>query len=556
MLNTKIISSNEKVFLDDSFDSFERLEKISALKGERLCFQLIAKASADCHGFRHYGLSLDGELAKYATVRKVESVPVTNPVSTPDFSPYDDNYLRTKPGVYPDVLSPITEDKRVFFSHILLYSLWIEVDIPKVCTEIGESRLTVTLEDSNGAKYTDGISVKVIDAVLPDQKLLLTQWFHCDCLASYYNVPVWSEEHWRIVENFARTARANGINLLLTPVFTPPLDTEVGGERLTNQLVKVTKRGDRYYFGYSLLDRWIDMCDRVGIEYFEISHLFTQWGAKHAPKVMATVDGEYKRIFGWDIDATGEEYTYFLRSFIKSFLKHMKKRGDDKRCYFHISDEPSLEHLENYKAAKAVVEDLLEGYTMMDALSSYDFWTKGICQTPIPVNDRIQEFIDGKVPNLWTYYCCGQCVNVSNRLVAMPSWRNRSIGMQLYKYDIVGFLQWGYNFYNNCRSRGTVNPYNDISGTNWVPAGDPFSVYPAADGTAYESLRIVVFTEALQDLRAMQLCESYYSKEEVVCELEKILGCEIRFDRCAKSAKTVHAMRERINEMIDKAIKA
>ena len=292
------------------------------------------------------------------------------------------------------------------------------------------------------------------------------------------------------------------------------------------------------------------MCDRIGIKYFEIAHLFTQWGAEHAPKIMATVDGEYKKIFGWETEATAPEYVSFLRQFIPEFLAHMKKNGNDKRCFFHISDEPQINHLESYKAAKSVVADLLEGYVIMDVLSDYDFWTQGIVSTPIPSNDHIKPFIENNVPNLWTYYCCGQRVNVSNRLISMPSWRNRSIGMQMYKYNIVGFLQWGYNFYNNQFSVNEIEPYTDLSGEHWVPAGDPFSVYPAQRGNALDSIRIVVFHDALQDMRAMQLCESLYSKDEVVAEIEKVFGETLTFDTCAKSEKTMLAIRERINEMI------
>ena len=231
----------------------------------------------------------------------------------------------------------------------------------------------------------------------------------------------------------------------------------------------------------------------------------------------------------------------------------MKQRGDDHRCYFHISDEPNTEQMPQYKASKAVVAELLEGYTIMDALSEYEFYKEGVVSTPIPSNNSIKPFIEAKVPGLWTYYCCGQCVDVSNRLIAMPAWRNRSIGMQFYKYDIAGFLQWGYNFYNNMHSVNTINPYADTSGEYWVPAGDPFSVYPAQDGTAYESTRIIVFHEALEDVRAMKLCESFYGKERVVSEMEAIFG-EIRFDRCAKSAEMMLAVRARIDELIALAV--
>ena len=347
----------------------------------------------------------------------------------------------------------------------------------------------------------------------------------------------------------------NGINLLLTPIFTPPLDTAIGGERPTVQLVGVTRNADTYDFDFTLLDRWIDMCDRQGIKYLEISHLFTQWGAMHAPKIMATVDGEHKRLFGWETDATSEAYRDFLRCFLTEFLAHMKRRGDDQRCLFHLSDEPSFtKHRESYEAARNIVADLLEGYTVMDALSNIKFYEEGLVQTPIPASNRIAPFLEAGVPNLWTYYCCGQQQDVSNRFVAMPAWRNRSIGMQFYKYDIVGFLQWGYNFYNNQLSRDSIDPYLELSANYAFPAGDAFSVYPAPDGTAYESTRIIVFHEALQDLAAMKLCERYYGKEAVVKAIEEVFGKSITFDTCAKSSEMMLRIRKAVNDMIKKAI--
>ena len=338
--------------------------------------------------------------------------------------------------------------------------------------------------------------------------------------------------------------------MLLTPVFTPPLDTEIGGERLTTQLVDVKKTEIGYEFGFSKLDRWIDMCNRVGIRYFEIAHLFTQWGAAHAPKIMACVEGEYKRIFGWETDATSEEYTQYLRAFLTAFLSHMKARGDDGRCYFHMSDEPNKLHIDRYRAVKASVADLLEGYPIMDALSNFEFYQDGLVELPIPSNDHIAPFIEANVPGLWTYYCCSQAVGVSNRFIAMPLWRTRSIGLQFYKFNIVGFLHWGYNFYNASLSKGTINPYLDTCAGFMFPAGDAFSVYPAQNGEALESIRILSFYEALQDARAFRLAETLCGRERVIEELELTFGEEIRFDRCAKSAEPLLQIRETINKMI------
>ena len=83
-----------------------------------------------------------------------------------------------------------------------------------------------------------------------------------------------------------------------------------------------------------------------------------------------------------------------------------------------------------------------------------------------------------------------------------------------------------------------------------MPSGDSISVYPGFRGEPLESLRLVVFHDAVQDIRAMQLCESLYSKEEVVSEIERIFGKELTFYTCARDADTILKIRERINEMI------
>lgn len=88
-------------------------------------------------------------------------------------------------------------------------------------------------------------TLKVIDAVLPKQELLFTEWFHTDCIADYYKVPVFSEKHWELIESFMRMAAQGGVNLILTPVFTPPLDTEVGGERTNCTACRCYRNGKR-----------------------------------------------------------------------------------------------------------------------------------------------------------------------------------------------------------------------------------------------------------------------------------------------------------------------
>ncbi len=554
MVKIKVVSSLEKQFPDQGIESFNEIKRFRILRNQHLSFQILYVEKDSNAPHRSWmKIKLSGELADYAELRTVEYVPVLQ-AAYPD--KLDDNYLRTEPGLYPDVLQPLHMNGMVPVLKLRTRSVFADID---ACGAVGGGDYPLKIELCNGDETVaeTEIMIRIIDAFLPDQSLRVTQWFHSDCLADWYGVDIFSEEHWNIIENFAATAVKNGIDTLLTPVFTPPLDTRIGGERPTVQLVGVRRISDgEYIFDYTLLDRWVEMCDRIGINYFEISHLFTQWGAAHAPKVIAEVDGQQKRIFGWDTEITGMdcEYAVFIRAFLSSFIEHMKESGNDKRCIFHISDEPNEECLEQYMLSKSIVADLLEDYTCMDALSHVEYYDRGIVTVPVAANNRIKDFIDAGVPRLWAYYCCGQSVKVSNRYISMPGARTRVMGMQCFKYGIEGFLQWGYNFYYNQGSCDLINPYFETSGEYFVPAGDAYSVYPAPDGTPLESIRLVQFREGLEDHRAMELCAGIYGKDAVIKAIEDKCG-KIGFDRCPHRAEEMQAMRDVVDDMIEMWIK-
>ena len=250
MLKTKIVSSQIKAFVDDSIENFQPLTHISALAGEKLSVQLLyvdeGRGALPTRPF--LTLSIEGDLAPYVTLRDVRSVPVDRPVYPQRF---DSQYLRTTPGIYPDVLTPLRYGGYVVVSREKLRSLWVEIDIPRGFTGSGALTLSLLLTragvgDTGITDYADrpklsedSLTVEVIPADLPEQKTLFTQWFYADCLASYYNVEVWSDRHFEIIEDFLRAAAARGRNMVYTPLLTPALNVVPPYLRNPSQLVKV-----------------------------------------------------------------------------------------------------------------------------------------------------------------------------------------------------------------------------------------------------------------------------------------------------------------------------
>ncbi len=538
-----VVSPLDKVFLDQDAPA-PIAHSLMGFQNEVISFQVAYRGGGFTHS-QFVRLRLESPILDHVRARRVRHVPVG--VAT--FPDADDNYLRRSPGLYPDLLTDLDKTQlRIYPDQ--WHTVWIDVE-PDGQVASGVYRVDAILELEDGTELArQRVMVEILPGILPDQALIHTKWLHLDGIANHYGVEVWSDRFWAITENFVRAAVRRGINMILTPIHTPPLDTGIGQERLTTQLVDIARVGGKYVFGFERLRRWVAMCQRCGVRYFEMAHLFSQWGAQQTPKIVATVDGVEQPIFGWHVDAQSDEYRAFIGQYLPALVDELKALGIADRTYFHISDEPDVAQLESYRAAKELIAPHIAGFPVIDALSSFEFFQQGVLEKPIPANNHIQPFIDAGVEGLWTYYCVGQYKDVSNLFMAMPSARNRIFGVQLYKYRIEGILQWGFNFYNDQHSRHPIDPYLVTDADGFVPGGDPFQVYPGPDGEPEESIRFMVTNMALQDLRALRWLDSLADRVAVMAMVEEGLHEQIRFDRYPKDAAYLTRLREKVNREI------
>lgn len=422
-------------------------------------------------------------------------------------SPDADDYVIAKHlHVFPDPLLPV--DRNAFAlkgtsTNVFWFTIGTGTRLPP-----REYALSVGIYDQkNECLGRAELTVEVKRGVLPACDIPVTDWMHYDAICNYYRVAPFGKKFRRLTENFLRTAVAHGINTVYVPLFTPPLDTKVGGERTTVQLVDVTEEDGAYSFDFSRLRQFLAMAERCGVTYFEFSHLFTQWGAQACPKIVANVKGRKKRIFGWDTPADCAEYTAFLEAFLPRFGAFLRDGGYCGRSFVHISDEPSEYWIGDYAVRRALVKRLLPDVTHIDALSEIEFLRRGLVDIPVAATETAHTFAESGKP-FWVYYCLTQCMdNLSNRFMNMPSERTRVIGMQLYESGARGFLHWAYNFYNTALSVRQVDPFFETDAGGFFPSGDSFIVYPGKDG-AYSSVRLEVFRAAIQDYRALKLLES------------------------------------------------
>ncbi len=490
---------------------------------------------------------LAGDASRFATLHTVDLVPCTT-MAYPGL--HDDRYDQVAPGLYPDLLRP-SVDGEVMPLFGYWRAVWIDVRVDDAA-DAGVHELTIVARTADGDPlFEDTVEFEVFPYELPPLDIVNTHWFHCDGLAHYYDVPVFGEEHWTAIDNFLGKAAEMGATSVLTPVWTPPLDTERGGTRTPVQLVDISYSAGRYSFGFDKLGRWLELCRKHGLAQVEIAHFFTQWGAEATPAIYVEEDGETVHKFGWHVGATDPAYRELLEQLVPLLREFLASRWSGDVIY-HVSDEPHGEKaLATYEAARAVIADLLSGCTIVDALSDFAFYQNGVVPIPVVATNAIAPFLEAKVEDLWVYYCVSQQRDVANRFIGLPSLRNRVLGHQLFAFDVAGFLHWGFNFYNTVGSRAHVDPFQDTCAGGGFPAGDPFIVYPGPDGQPLDSIRFKVFAAAMRDHRAMQALRDVAGKDAVMRLIDTDgNGGRLRFDAYSYDPNHYRRTREQINRLV------
>lgn len=541
------VSSLEKIRSTDSLELPEVNHK-TALAGERFSYQI--SLQSDSASFAT--VDVESPLAEQIRLYRVQEANMDYPMYP---NALIEDYITFTPGPMPDILKPLAEDGNTIFLRNTPSTIWIKVDVPRdIEPGVYPIRVTISLRVPGEEKcetVEQNMTVEVISAQMPQQKTIYTRWFYADCIADAHNVEIFSEEHWALIEKYIAAATDVGVNMILVPVHTPPLDTEIGTARPCVQLVDIEKAGDVYSFSFEKFHRFVDICKRNGVVYYEIAHMFTQWGAACAPNIRVTENGKTDYLFGWHVASNSPEYVTFLKQYIAAIEAELEVAGISENTYFHISDEPHLEHIETYRAAANLIRPLIGKSKTLDALSNYAFYEKGLVECPVTALSRISEFLPHDVPNQWLYYCCDMISKCSNCFLAMPSYRVRILGFLLYKFHIKGFLHWGLNFYNACRSMYKVNPYQTTSGDKSYPSGDAFIVYPGKND-AYPSIRGEVTFEAMQDADICYALEEHLGREAVVAIIDAAAGFDVQFDNYPQGNAFVENLRAKMIEELSK----
>ncbi len=139
--------------------------------------------------------------------------------------------------------------------------VWLSVRVPgDAPTGEYEGVLTINAEESDPVSVP--VSLEVYGFRLPQPRDFHT-WADFvimpESISFYYNLPLWSEEHWRMIETSLRIAETVGNKTLYIPLITR---TNYGN---TQTMVRWVRRDDGYLHDFSIAERFIDTTVKAGL---------------------------------------------------------------------------------------------------------------------------------------------------------------------------------------------------------------------------------------------------------------------------------------------------
>ena len=389
------------------------------------------------------------------------------------------NLLRTAPCEIPD---PLLEVERMDLRPARTQPIWLTVFVPRDAPP-GKYVGKLAIGNEEAMANVD-VALEVYLFILPDERhLWVTNWFGAPRIARVHGVPAWSEEHWSLLERYAKNMAAHRQNVILTPL----------------SLVKVARESDgRLSFDYADFDRWVRLFEKAGAcDRIEIGHVghFGEGGWESKEIILATITA-LDRATGKSVTLPPEQR---LAPLLSDLERHLVEREWLARAMVHVADEPSLHNIESWRKASEFVHRAAPRLRRIDAIETRDLtgwlevWVPKLNYLPGWINEYRARQLPGN--ELWFYTCLHPQGHYPNRLLDYPLVGTRILHWMNWLYRLDGYLHWGWNSWTD---KPFENPGNSL------PPGDSFIVYPGESGPL-DSIRWEMMREGIQDYEEFHL---------------------------------------------------
>lgn len=454
-------------------------------------------------------------------------------------------YIKNDLGV--EVAEPIGNMDSLEAENGITQSFIIEGKIPKSFSEnLAEIKVNIFVQKNYEDEVLDStlkIKLNIYDFVFEDpsknEYFTLDLWQHPSSWGRYYEVGLWTEDHFIIIKNMLEELVSLGDKIITVVVSDFPWSGQMCYEEEDNpsnlfeyNMIRVIKdNSGKFIYDYSNMDRYIEIAISVGMDReIDIFGLSGVWEAGMGSPVKDYL--EPLKITYYDESDNKLKYMKNekeVNQYIQSLINHLDEKDWLKMTKI-MSDHPNenrvfeekKEYLEkivypkklNYKSA-IYLKDIIEAhYKKLDEIS---VCSAALLQLGNKIED-IKKFLNEKKGHATWYVCWFP--ERPNNFIETPLLDNRLIGWFTYLFGMDGFLRWDFALW-------TKDPWKKVRFKYpYWKAGDMFFVYPGKNMKPLRSLRWENLRYGIQDFQLFKkLEEKGFERERILEEfIHPLLG--------------------------------
>ncbi len=389
--------------------------------------------------------------------------------------------LRPAPARFPDVLSA---DRKCSLRKGTRKAVYLTLAIPPDAAP-GEYRGSVTAK-AGPATASLAIVLQVYPLVLPQERhLYVTEWFSTSQFRKHQQLdPSDSEGFYRLLKLYAENMAGHRQNVFRFGL--GPIESRRNAQ-------------GRLEFDFSRFDKMAQVFWDTGrMDLLETGFIARFGKGGWSGNQIVLENFRVMQPDGKQISIPGEQ---FLPEFLPAFASHLRAKGWLQKTVFHIADEPSDHNIVSWRNASDFVHRLAPEFRRIDAIETPH--CLGSLEVWVPKLDHLAtwqsayEEAQRHGNELW-FYTVGifQGGSLLNKTVDVPLIETRLMHWLNYRYNLRGYLHWGFNEWTD----DPINAPGEHRGDGW-------HVYPAKEGLL-NSLRWEQMRNGLQDYECLWLLEN------------------------------------------------
>ena len=500
----------------------DRAIRLEALAGEYASAQVVVRSNRDLKG-------LSGSLTDLAGPAGTAVPAGAARVRPGAFLPVDETMTMTAD---PLLETPVDVPAN------LAQPVWLTFRVPREA-QPGQYSGKLTVADRNGSSAEFEVSLEVLPAVLadpPDWSFYLNIWQDPSGVARAHKVKVWSEEHWKILERYARNFGEHGMKSIMTSIIHDPWKAQSGYEFDT--MVEWKYPGEYqvgqaagFTWDFTVFDRYAKLMLEAGIrDKIDMYALVMGPGSTLDANVryLDTTTGSYRTK---EIQIGDEAWREVWKAFLPVLKKHLKEKGWFDIALLGFDEKPE-------RIMKLIFDFIIETDPEFKIVSSGGYpgderkWGDEIVFhiDDLLNRDRWQE-IEPVVKSMHA----DPKKFISWYTACMPYFPNTYLFSRLRESRLIGWLTWKYGF--DGYTRWAVNAFPedvwDQPNYKWH-SGDMYFVYPG-DGGPLDGMRWELMRQGIQDYEALRIAWEMAKKagrSDLVDKLEKAVGQGTIIDSC------------------------